>query len=416
MFLRKAITLAAIRSRRNASKAFARPLPRWILWFVFFLVGLTTCFHFREMDWILVSQYEVSAERIKKGGVACAFENSLRDYIHFHSEQRKLPSVQRRNVLRWSFNNYDGLGDRVRGVLHAFILSVETRRYFELGSSRGFGSVAYPAAVLWNKTYTGKIRRIKAWNRWDAPELAEARKFLWWYGRRQALHLISRNVAHYERLVSSDWYTSNCVQVGWPAYSQRERCWYDGTQNMGVLRLAHRALFRYRPHVLKRVDALMERDNLTANRYIVIHGRVGYTKERHYPRFRPYHGKRRDASIRKLLACAIHGTGDAIGQVDSIYLASDDREFKKRMAELVMEFRQLAHLRIVNSAVEAKHTGIRSGRKSAARKSLEDAVAESILMGKSRILVNTGSGLSVYAAITGNAQLLTPKHCELLAK
>lgn len=332
-----------------------------------------------------------------------AFDALLTEYLRWHSAvTRNRDSWRIIRVLAWNGQGSAGMGDKMRGLLHAFMLAMETQRYFLLEDVPDFPvrRLMRPGAVRWDTGMPLDNEPLFDWRTSFAlgkqgVQRLSLPRFEKLHEKHRVVRLASSTYPHYERTVSTAHWRATCRRLRNPA-SREPRCGYLSESNIRYNRAIYAALFRPRRAVLAHVKAATPR----VDHFVGVHARIGgsFRAEARTERFRSLNVDWEGTSER-LLRCA-----SALGR--PVYLATDDERFK----EVFKDHAERRGAYIVASPIKPRHTGIVAKRDIV--KALTNTLVEAMVLGKSDTLVTTGSGLATFAAFSGSAELVLLDECD----
>lgn len=336
-----------------------------------------------------------------------AFNSLLEDYIRWHeiisNSSQKLKFVR---ILAWNGIGDSGLGDKIRGILHALMLSIETGRYFVIEDVPEFpiqklvtaGKIKWDTEVdlrgepmfNWRTSFSRGRRGVK---RLTEPHF-EVR-----HRNHRVVRLASSTYPMYERTVSTAYWRFACRRLK-SSTRRDKRCGYLGEQNIYFNRKLYSALFKLRPSTKSRVSDILAKLPDKNIPFVAIHARLG-GKFRREARTKRFADLNHDWSktAQRLLHCAYNRTG-------TIYLATDDERFKSVFQAEALR----AGRHVVMSPIFPRHSGTVSLDE--IPEALRNTLAEGLVIGKAHTLITTGSGLATFAAFTGKSDLILIDECS----
>lgn len=334
-----------------------------------------------------------------------AFQELMSKYVKWHSGIRRRGKLGCTRVLVWTCGSGAGLGNQVRGALHALILAMETHRYFVMDPySKSAIRQMSSSSIIWerpNGVKHGNITVVDyyAVSKIEAKEMNDANEFERLYGADHVVRLNSRSFPHYERIVKTRWWKRYCRGK---IRNQPPRCKYHNHENMAISKIAHNALFKYKDEETNHAKQIMERHKLRAGTYVAVHARVGGSLDPRKGRFQRYHD--RPEYFAKLFAACVARNAHDTRQV---YVASDDEQFKS----LLRTELKMLHFKAISSPILAKHT-LSIPTRTRNIDATHRAIVDCLILGRAKLLFSTWSSMSDMAAASGGASLILFSSCQ----
>ena len=338
-----------------------------------------------------------------------AFDSVLKEYIKWHQEiSNSKADLNSARILAWSGIGDSGLGDKMRGILHGLMLAMETGRYFVIEDVPEFpirklvsaGKIKWDTEIdlkdkpffNWRTSFSRGRRGVR---RLTEPHFEERHK------DHRVVRLASSTYPMYEMTVSTAHWRFACRRLR-PHTRRDNRCGYLGEQNINFNRKLYSALFKLKQSTTDRVDDILSILPDTKIPFVAIHARLGgkFRREAKTKRFADLN-QDLPKTAKRLLRCANSKPG-------SIYLATDDENFKSLFQKEAMKFGR----KVFTSPIFPRHSGTVSLDE--IPEALTNTLAESLVLGKSRTIITTGSGLATFAAFTGTSDLILIEECSNL--
>lgn len=349
--------------------------------------------------------------------VTGAFAQLLENYTTWHAKVTEDPaSATCAKVLIWTCGTEVGLGDRMRGPLHALFLAIETGRYLALEPPERFPlkAVLGPNKIRWDTELqrdddsvpTLDAFSIIGHHRPDVARVYGRNGFASVHDDKPILKIKSRAWPLYERMMQTAWWRRTCPDA------TTRRCAYLSAENVAILRMASSALFRFSPLVATWAEQFAAGHRL--HRYVSVHARLGGEIDSiNDTRFKELN-KDINATAAELLRCTQMAANRNGLLKAPIFLATDDSKFQHAFSQLAAD---QGH-RVVLSPVAPKHTFVSSSARFTANgwdravQVLGETVIDVMLLGKAELLVSTGSGLANFALFSGSAELQLLSDCQ----
>lgn len=337
-----------------------------------------------------------------------AYADIINDYLTWHKTVSNSSELQKTvRILSWNGMGDSGLGDKIRGVLHALMLAIETERYFVIEDVPEFPirRIVRAGELTWDTELDFRNEPLFNWRtsfsrgqqgirRLSQPHFEER------HLDHRVVRLASSTHPMYERTVSTAHWRFACRRLR-PTTLRDERCGYLGTQNIYFNRLLYAVLFKPRRAVQNIIESLesMLPNNSSSPDFIAIHARLGgkFRREATTSRFASLNEDWYNTS-RYLLSCA-----DVRGR--NVYLATDDEEFKSVFSQQAKEF----DANLIISPIKPRHSG--TVPLAEMYTALTNTFAEALFLGKASQIITTGSGMATFAAVSGKAELKLLEEC-----
>ena len=399
---RRFSTLRSVRLRIDGSK------PSHLIFVLLFLIFLTEIVtpNLKPPLPFRLSKVERIMGEIQ-GSMLESFDVLLDDYVRWHHDvsnsAEKMNSVR---ILAWNGIGDSGLGDKIRGILHALMLAIETGRYFVIEDAPEFPirKLVTAGRIKWDTRIDLKGEPMFNWRtsfsrgRQGVRRLTEP-YFELRHKTHRVVRLASSTYPMYERTVGTAHWRFACRRLR-PSTVRDNRCGYLGEQNIYFNRKLYSLLFQLRKSTTVRVNDVLSILPEPEVPFIAVHARLGgkFRREAKTKRFAELN-EDWSKTARRLLKCAEIKSGP-------IYLATDDERFKSIFQK---EAEQVGR-QIFSSPILPRHSGTVSLEE--IPEALKNTFAEGLAMGKSHTLITTGSGLATFAAFTGTSNLTLVDECS----
>lgn len=332
------------------------------------------------------------------------FQELLRQYVEWHALVGRRGTSSCAKVLVWSCWPGVGLGDQIRGAMHALMMAMETDRYLVLDppETAAVTTSVIPGSINWRphqNALRDEIMTYDWWRRRKRREFKYAAAFENAVAHHHAVRVVSHAVPHYEQLAQTHWFQTNCNESQVES-NPSKKCLYESDVNVRINQVLFKTLFKFDADKQAQAQLQLQRLGLQGTEYAAVHARVGgKLDDPNHPRFNEIN-KNAEFYAYKLANCVHTISFHSM----PVYIASDDEQFKVRVQDELTRMKR----RAIVSPILAQHT---KQFKALSRSIIDNTVVEMLVMSGSQTIVTTGSGFSFLASFTGNASLVHVNEC-----